>query len=56
MEGIPNLYKDAMDGIGAKIAMQAIRKVMRDNKTADKDKLEQIRVIVHSFEKDMDRK
>ena len=55
MEGIRNIYRDAMDGIGAKIAMQAIRKVMRDNQTADKDKLEQIRVIIHSFEQDQRR-
>ena len=47
-----DLYREAMDGIGCKVALQAIRKVIRDNKTSETGKLDQIRVIVHSYEKD----
>ena len=47
-----DLYREAMDGIGCKVALQAIRKVIRDNKISETGKLEQIRVIVHSYEKD----
>jgi hypothetical protein len=46
-----NLYKAAMDGIGAKVAMMAIRKVLRVTGT-DNEKLEQIIAIVHSYEND----
>ena len=48
-----DLYREAMDGIGCKVALQAVRKVIRDNKSSEKAKLEQICTIVHSFEKDM---
>lgn len=48
-----DLYREAMDGIGCKVALQAVRKVIRDNKSSEKAKLEQICIIVHSFEKDM---
>lgn len=51
-----DLYKTAMDGIGCKVALQAIRKIVRDNKIPDNDKLGQIIVVVHSFERDMERK
>jgi hypothetical protein len=48
-----DLYREAMDGIGCKVALQAVRKVIRDNKSSEKAKLEQICIIVHSYEKDM---
>lgn len=48
-----DLYREAMDGIGCKVALQAIRKVIRDNTSGEGEKLEQICIIVHSFEKDM---
>ena len=51
-----DLYREAMDGIGCKVALQAIRKVIRDNKTSEELKLGQIIMVVHSFEKDMERK
>ena len=51
-----DLYREAMDGIGCKVALQAIRKVIRDNKANEKAKLDQIRIIVHSFEKDIEKK
>lgn len=47
-----NLYKAAMDGIGAKVAMMAIRKVLRVTGGTDNEKLEQIIAIVHSYEND----
>lgn len=52
-ENTKDLYREAMDGIGCKVALQAVRKVIRDNKSSEKAKLEQICIIVHSFEKDM---
>lgn len=51
-----DLYKTAMDGIACKVALQAIRKIIRDNKVKEEDKLGQIIVVVHSFEKDMQSK
>lgn len=51
-----DLYKTAMDGISFKVALQAIRKIVRDNKTPEKDKLGQIITVVHSFERDMEKK
>lgn len=51
-----DLYQTAMDGIGCKVALQAIRKIVRDNKITEKDKLGQIITVVHSFERDMERK
>ncbi len=51
-----DLYRKAMDGIAFKVAMQAIRKILRDNKSDDADKLGKIIIVVHSFERDMDKK
>lgn len=48
-----DLYREAMDGIGMKIALQAIRKVLRSSEIPDGQKLERIVTIVHSFERDM---
>ena len=47
-----NLYKAAMDGIGVKVAMMAIRKVLRVTDGTDKEKLDQIIEIVKSYEND----
>ena len=51
-----DLYKEAMNGIGCKVALQAIRKVIRDSNTKDEDKLGQIITVIHSFEQDMGQK
>ena len=50
-----NLYKTAMDGIAFKVAMQSIRKILRNNKMNDEQKLGQIVAVVHSFEKDLEK-
>lgn len=47
-------YREAMEGIAVKVAMQAIRKIMRETKPDDA-KLEQIISVVHSFEADLNR-
>jgi len=44
-----NLFWDGMDGIGQKIALQEIRKVVR-GKDPEGVKLEKIVSIVHSYE------
>ena len=48
-----DLYRTAMDGIGLKVAMQSIRKVMRDSSLDDEKKLGRIVTIIHSFEHDI---
>lgn len=47
---IENPFLASMQGIGEKIALQEIRKVVRDGNTNDTRKLFLIRAIVHSFE------
>lgn len=48
---VKDLYRTAMEGIGQKIAIQEIRKVIR-GKDPEKTKLEKIISIVHSYEED----
>lgn len=48
-----DLYKTAMDGISYKVAMQCIRKIMRDNSIDDSRKLELISNTIHSHERTM---
>lgn len=48
-----DIYKVAMEGIQYRVAMQSIRKVMRDSGTNDVAKLNSIMCIIHSFEKDL---
>ena len=50
-----DLYKTAMDGISYKVAMQCIRKIMRDNTLNDSRKLELITNTIHSHEKALDK-
>lgn len=45
-------YVQAMNGIEEKIAIQSIRKVLRDKELNDIEKLTEIVDIVHSFEGD----
>ena len=47
-----DVYRDSMIGICDRIAMQSIRKIMRTNLT-DKEKLQEIRSVVHEYEYDM---
>jgi hypothetical protein len=44
-----NLFDEAMNGIGEKVALQEIRKVLR-GKLPEKDKLEAVVVIIHTYE------
>ena len=46
-----DLFREAMDGIGQRVALQEIRKVIR-GKDAEKVKLGKICDIVHSYEED----
>ena len=46
-----DLFREAMDGIGQKVAMQEIRKLIRSSKP-EKEKLELIIGIVHAYEED----
>lgn len=48
-----DLYKTAMDGISYKVAMQCIRKIMRDNSIDDNRKLELISNTIHNHERTM---
>ena len=47
-----DLYRAGMAGIGNKVAMQVIRRIVRDRTLNDTEKLEAIRTVVHSFEND----
>ena len=49
-----NPYREEMKNIGYKVAMQSIRKVVRDPKTNDVAKLNIIMSIVHDFEEDLE--
>ena len=51
-----DLYKAEMAGIKTKVAMQVIRRLVRDNKMMDSEKLEAIRTVIHSFENDSEKK
>lgn len=44
-----NLFDEAMNGIGEKVALQEIRKVLR-GKLPEKQKLEAVVSIVHTYE------
>lgn len=48
-----NPYRTEMKGIAYKVAMQSIRKVIRDPKTNDTAKLNIIMAIVHDVEEDL---
>ena len=50
-----NLYRAAMEGIACKMALQSIRKVIRDSETNDVAKLNIIMSIVHDYEDDKER-
>ena len=45
-------YTTMMAGIEEKIAIQAIRKILRDKELNDIEKLTEIITVVHSFEGD----
>ena len=47
-----NPYRDAMSGIREKLALQSIRKTIRDGNINDTAKLNIIMSIVHDFEED----
>ena len=47
-----NPYEAAMANIGGEIALREIRKVIRDSKIFDSNKLDLIIEIVHAYEKD----
>lgn len=47
-----DLYMAGMAGIGNKVAMQVIRRIVRDKTLNDGEKLEAIVTVVHSFEND----
>lgn len=52
MKPTDDLYREAMAGIGTKIALQAIRKTIRDSEIPEDEKLRLIATIIHSFEQD----
>jgi len=47
-----NPYELAMANIGGEVALREIRKVIRDSKIFDSNKLDLIIEIVHAYEKD----
>ena len=47
-----DLYRAGMAGIGNKVAMQVIRRIVRDRTLNDTEKLEAIQTVIHSFEND----
>ena len=47
-------YRAEMKNIGYNVAMQSIRKIVRDPKTNDVAKLNIIMSIVHEFEEDLE--
>lgn len=51
-----DLYRNEMAGIGTKVAMQVIRRIVRERTLTDREKLEAIQTVIHSFEKDKEGK
>ena len=45
-----DLFRAEMAGIKTKVAMQVIRRLVRDNKLDDEEKLAAIQTVIHSFE------
>lgn len=52
MDQMIDKYVEAMRGIEEKMAIQAIRKILREKNIDDVEKLTQIVTVVHSFEGD----
>ena len=50
-----DLYLTAMEGIGYKVAMQCIRKIMRESSLNDQRKLELITNTIHAHERTLDK-
>lgn len=51
-----NLFRAGMADIGTKVAMQVIRKIVRDSDMEDYQKLREIQTVVHSYEEDIEKK
>lgn len=52
----PDLYREGMSGIKTKVAMQVIRRIVRDRMLDDEEKLGAIVTVIHSFESDKEGK
>jgi hypothetical protein len=48
-----SIYREEMKNVGYKVAMKAIRRIVRDSKTNDTAKLNSIMSIIHDFEEDL---
>ena len=51
-----DLYREGMSGIKTKVAMQVIRRIVRDRLLDDEEKLAAIVTVIHSFENDKEGK
>ena len=51
-----DLFRAEMADIGTKVAMQVIRRIVRDNHLEDYQKLQAIQTVIHSFEEDIEKK
>lgn len=56
MEKTVDLYQEGMSGIKTKVAMQVIRRIVRDRLLDDEEKLAAIVTVIHSFENDKEGK
>lgn len=56
MEKSVDLYMEGMAGIKTKVAMQVIRRIVRDRLLDDEEKLAAIVTVIHSFETDKEGK
>lgn len=56
MEKNVDLYQEGMSGIKTKVAMQVIRRIVRDRLLDDEEKLGAIVTVIHSFENDKEGK
>ncbi len=56
MEESVDLYMEGMAGIKTKVAMQVIRRIVRDRTLDDEEKLGAIVTVIHSFESDKEGK
>ena len=52
-ENTNDLYSTAMRNIGRRMALQQIRKVIKDSELPDHEKLNLVCQIVHSYENDI---
>lgn len=56
MKAPSNVYESLRAGMEYKLALQAIRKVVKSSQGSDYDQIKEISAIIHSMEEDVERR